>query len=280
MITVSEPEQHVRHFFSAASAGPTRRLTIEQRNHYNQCGYIARLPIFTPTQAAQNRQSFDHLLAQFRAAGHDSYAINGFHSRCETIYDIATNPLILDCVQDLLGDNIVAWGTHFFCKMPGDGKTVSWHQDAPYWPLSPTRTVTAWVAIDDANEANAAMRVIPGSHLHGALPTRPSRPEENNVLWTSLDQVERIATPVSMNLQAGEMSLHSDLLVHGSLANPGPQRRCGLTIRYATVDVRSSKGWNVNAILCRGRDPENYWKHHQRPIGNTPFSDHRTIGAN
>lgn len=25
--------------------------------------------------------------------------------------------------------------THYFAKQPGDGKQVSWHQDASYWPL-------------------------------------------------------------------------------------------------------------------------------------------------
>ena len=48
--------------------------------------------------------------------------------------------------------------------MPGDGKTVSWHQDASYWPLTPSKSVTLWLAIDDADTENAAMRVIPGSH--------------------------------------------------------------------------------------------------------------------
>jgi len=26
--------------------------------------------------------------------------------------------------------------------MPGDGKSVSWHQDSSYWPLSPSKAVT------------------------------------------------------------------------------------------------------------------------------------------
>lgn len=280
MPVASETDQRVMRFFPAATDRPTQHLSADQVALFNRQGFIPRIPVFTPTQAEANRAAFDHLLALFRAAGKDSYAINGFHGSCASIWDLVTNPLILDCVQDLLGEHFIAWGTHFFCKMPNDGKAVSWHQDAPYWPLSPTHTVTAWIAIDDADESNAAMRVIPGSHLLGPLPTRPSKPEENNVLGTSLDQVERIAAPVSLNLRAGEMSLHSDLLVHGSLPNPGPRRRCGLTIRYATVDVRSDKGWNQNAILCRGHDPAGYWRVRPRPVGESPFSDHKTIGAN
>ena len=39
--------------------------------------------------------------------------------------------------------------------MPHDGKAVAWHQDASYWPLSPSKTVTVWLAIDDADVDNA-----------------------------------------------------------------------------------------------------------------------------
>ena len=45
-------------------------------------------------------------------------------------------------VEDIVGPNIIAWGTHFFCKMPNDPKVVPWHQDASYWPLTPSKTVT------------------------------------------------------------------------------------------------------------------------------------------
>jgi ectoine hydroxylase-related dioxygenase (phytanoyl-CoA dioxygenase family) len=58
--------------------------------------------------------------------------------------------------------------------MPGDGKAVAWHQDASYWPLSPSRAVTVWLAIDDATVDNAAMRFLAGSHHHGHLTFRPS----------------------------------------------------------------------------------------------------------
>ena len=74
--------------------------------------------------------------------GRDSYAINGYHMRCRGLWDIVTEPRILDYVEDIVGPNIIAWGTHFFCKMPHDGKTVAWHQDSSYWPLTPTKALT------------------------------------------------------------------------------------------------------------------------------------------
>ena len=96
------------------------------------------------------------------------------------------------CVKDLLGENVIAWGSHFFCKMPGDGKRVSWHQDASYWPLSPSKAVTAWLAIDDADVENACMRYIPGSHLLGHLTYTLSENDEANVLNQTVAGVEKL----------------------------------------------------------------------------------------
>ena len=79
---------------------------------------------------------------------------------------------IIDVVADLLGDTVVLRHSHLFAKLPGDTKRVSWHQDASYWPLTPSRVVSAWLEIDntdDANVDNSAMQVIGGSHHHAQL---------------------------------------------------------------------------------------------------------------
>lgn len=257
-----------------------RTLHPDQVEAFNRDGIIGPFTVHSPEEAQANRAAFDAMLAAFRAQGRDSYAINGFHDRCATIWDMATNPRILDLVEDLIGPDIVVWGTHFFCKMPGDGKAVAWHQDATYWPLTPTRTVTAWIAIDDADAGNGAMRVIPGSHRHGALPVRPSRSEDNNVLWEQSDGWERFGAPASFTWRAGQCTLHSDLLLHGSEPNRSDRRRCGLTVRYAAAEVRSWDGWNGKAILCRGEDRDAHWTHHPRPDGDRPFGASVIFGSN
>ena len=101
------------------------------------------------------------------------------------VYDLLTHPKIVACVKDLIGENVIGWGAHYFCKMPHDSQIVGWHQDAGYWPLSPSKTVTVWLAIDDATVENGAMRFIAGSHHLGHLGTpkqhtgRKQRPGSN-----------------------------------------------------------------------------------------------------
>jgi non-haem Fe2+, alpha-ketoglutarate-dependent halogenase len=280
MNTLASLERDLR-FFPVSEQRPLRVLNPEQIRNFNREGILAPLDVFSGADVLRNVATFEHLLAQYQARGHDSYSVNSCQSTCGSLYDLVTHPRIVDLVCDILGDQVACWGTHYFCKLPHDPKQVSWHQDAPYWPFSPSKTVTVWLAIDDVDEGNAAMRVIPGSHRAGALPIRQSDPSENNVLWLTTDGAEQMGTPRSVNLRAGQISLHSDLLLHGSLANDSSRRRCGLTMRYCSVDVRAGDGWNQRSILVRGNDPSGHWGTvTERPSGEDPFTDGRVIGAN
>ena len=251
-------------FHPSPVANP-RTLTAEQVAAFNRDGYLKGIRIFSPQEMAGIREYFDELLARTLAAGGDSYSISTAHFRYGRVYDLLTQPRIVACVQDLLGENAIAWGSHFFCKMPGDGKRVSWHQDASYWPLTPSKAVTAWLAIDDADAANACMRFIPGSHVLGHLTYALSENDEANVLNQTVAGVEQLGEPVLVELKAGEISIHSDLLLHGSEANQSARRRCGLTLRYCAADVRARLGWNAKGVIVSGRDESGHWGNPARP---------------
>ena len=149
-------------------------LTLENVAHFNTNGFVRPIRIFDGTEADDLRAYFDRLLEQAIAEGQDSYSISTAHLKYGRVYDLLTHPRIVACVKDLLGPEVVGWGSHFFCKMPGDGKRVAWHQDASYWPLTPSKAVTCWLAIDDADTQNACMRFLAGSHHHGHLTWRKS----------------------------------------------------------------------------------------------------------
>jgi non-heme Fe2+,alpha-ketoglutarate-dependent halogenase len=251
--------------FHPSTVTNPRTLTAEQVAAFNRDGYLKGIRIFSAPEMAVIREYFDRLLARTLAAGGDSYSISTAHLRYGRVYDLLTHPRIVACVKDLLGEDVIAWGSHFFCKMPGDGKRVSWHQDASYWPLTPSKAVTAWLAIDDADVANACMRYLPGSHVMGHLTYTLSENDEANVLNQTVEGVERLGEPVSVELAAGEISLHSDLLLHGSEANGSARRRCGLTLRYCPADVRAELGWNAKGVIVSGRDVAGHWGNPVRP---------------
>ncbi len=251
--------------FHPADASAATTLSAAQIEGFNRDGYIRPIRIYSDSEIADIRAYFDDLLAQAIAAGGDSYSISTAHIKHAGVYDMLTKREIVDCVADLLGKNVVAWGSHFFCKMPRDGRAVAWHQDASYWPLSPSKAVTVWLAIDDADLENGCMKFIAGSHHSGHLTYHESSPDEHNVLNQTVENVEQYGHEVVDDLKAGEVSIHSDLLLHGSDANNSDRRRCGLTLRYCAADVRAEMGWNAKGVIVRGSDVGGHWQNPARP---------------
>jgi ectoine hydroxylase-related dioxygenase (phytanoyl-CoA dioxygenase family) len=252
-------------FHPATSANP-QTLTTDQVARFNSDGYLMPFRVFSPEETADLRGYFDRLLAQYLADGKDSYSISTAHLRHGRVWDVLTHPRIVGAVRDLIGPDVIGWGSHFFCKLPGDGKTVAWHQDSSYWPLTPSKAVTVWLAIDDADRENACMRFLPGTHTLGHLTYSLSETDEANVLNQTVPDVAKYGDPVYVELKAGEASVHSDLLLHGSEANTSARRRCGLTLRYAPADVRAGLGWHEKGVIVSGTGGP-HWANRPRPTG-------------
>ena len=239
-------------------------LSLSQINQYNELGYLMPFSGLPADEIEEVRIFFDQILKETIAAGNSSYSISTAHLKFGKIYDLMGHPAIIEPVKDLLGEDLVAWGAHFFCKMPKDGKRVPWHQDCPYWPLTPTRTATVWLAIDDATPENANMRFIPGSHLDGVIKYEMSD-SPDDVLSRAVKNAGEFGKPVDATLQAGQFSIHCDLLLHGSEANRSSKRRSGLTMRYAAAEVKAYLGWEQKGILVSGKDASGHWANLPRP---------------
>ncbi|MCY4242515.1 MAG: phytanoyl-CoA dioxygenase family protein [Rhodobacter sp.] len=238
------------------------RLTPAQIDAYNRKGFVQPIDIFPDSEIDGIRAYVDRLIADMGAEG--NYGINCYQARLSGLWDIATDTRVLDHVQDIIGPDILCWATAVLSKVPHDPKAVPWHQDAAFWSLSPARTVTVWLAVDEATEANSAMRFLPGTHAGGALKLRPA--SGASVFHIETDGADGLGEPFTNTLKAGQISLHADMLVHGSLPNRSGRRRCGLTLRYCPPEVHvTDDAWarGVEAILCRG-DAGN-WRTYPRP---------------
>ena len=254
--------------FYASTVADPEVLSRDDISAFNRDGYLKDLLAYSAAEIEEIRSYFDGLLARVMAAGGDSYSISTAHLKYGRVYDMMTNPTIVAVVRDLLGNDVIGWGSHFFCKMPGDGKAVAWHQDASYWPLTPSKTVTVWLAIDNADLGNGCMKFVAGSQLVGHLTYRPSSEADHNVLNQSIDNAEQYGTVVNDDLIAGLFSIHSDLLLHSSESNQSTRRRCGLTLRYCTPDVSAGSNWHAKGVVVSGKDYSRNWANPSRPVEN------------
>jgi len=247
---------------------PLFTLTEAQKKFYHDNGYLIGLPaIYTPEEMRRINAELPPLLALLKP-GESTKDIREWHEESLYLYDIAMNPKILDLVEGILGPDFYLWASNFFIKDPRTTAVVGWHQDAYYWPMAPQgRTVTVWLAFDDVDAVNGAMKIIPGSHASGII-THKRSTQTDSVLLLELEGGSfREDTAVQFTLKAGEVSLHDDRAVHGSPANPSDRRRAGLTLRYSTTEVKNDLSVNPNfkAYLARGVD-----RFHHNPEGRKP----------
>lgn len=147
--------------------------------------------------------------------------------------ELAQDPEIVELVSGVIGDDVILWGCHVFCKPAAEGYETPWHQDGHYWPIRPLATCTVWVALEPSTRANGCLRVIPGSHrarrLHEHLTEDRSDLTLNQRLAaTSFDE----SRAVDIELEPGQMSLHDVYMIHGAAANRSAQRRTGVALRY------------------------------------------------
>lgn len=260
--------------FQPAPPAHARTLSTEQVEAFNRDGFVNGLPAFDAPAADRLRAYIDDLVHKVVAAPdrRNSYSIVQYHLVCEAMYDLVQTPVLLDYVEDIIGPDIACWGTQLFCKLPGDPMEVPLHQDATYWALTPAKTVTVWLAIDDVDDDNAAMQFVAGSHAGGPLLHEDLELDGTRLLRRQVVEPESYGSRFTNSLAAGQVSLHSDLLLHGSAPNTSKRRRAGMTIRYVAGEVKALPGYEwfyAGAVHCRGAIPE-WWPNRARPVGEHP----------
>ena len=191
-------------------------------------------------------------------------ALGQFFGQC-----LVDHPVLLDAIEDIIGPDILAYGTVLFIKEPQDAGFVSWHQDCRYMGLQPLEpTVSAWLALTESNTENGCMSMIPGSHRHGVLEHVDTFGQSN--ILTRGQTIEGVDenSAVDLVLRPGQFSLHSMRTVHGSKPNLGQERRIGFTIQcFMSPDVRQTIVPTM-AQLVRGSDHNGHFEYASRPVAN------------
>ena len=161
---------------------------------------------------------------------------------------LAHDPRIIDRVEQVLGPDIVLWESDFARKAPGALGHIPWHSDAPYWNLSTSEVVSVWLALTAVTVENAAMMVVPKTHLQPELarldydgdPMQGYRDGVRTSTGSNAFNYDTVLDPdidpdrdaVSVELAPGEFSIHHVDLLHGGGPNHSPHDRIGIVFRY------------------------------------------------
>ena len=124
-------------------------------------------------------------------------------------------------LRDLFADEPLAAQSMFYFK-PAGARGQDLHQDNFYLRVHPGTCIAAWVAIDDADEENGTLVVVPGSHQYEIF--CPERADSTRFFTT-----EHVAVPPGLQeqpvlLKAGDVLFFNGSLIHGSYPNVSQDR--------------------------------------------------------
>ena len=227
------------------------------KDEYKQNGFYSPLVLFSLEQAKIYRNYLEEVENKIGPLHYFAKT----YTMMRWVYEIATNKILLDFVEDLIGKNVLLYNATFIIKEPMTKTHVSWHQDLTYWGFDDNeKQVSAWIALSNADETSGCMQMIPGSHKKGFFDHKSTN-DKNNVLsrGQTVNNVD-IDKAVLCPLQPGEASFHHGLTLHASKPNNSKDRRIGLNFQYITPDLKQLKSKDDSALCVRGEDNYNYYK--------------------
>jgi non-haem Fe2+, alpha-ketoglutarate-dependent halogenase len=228
----------------------------ELAQRFDRDGFVFPVRVLDAAQAA----AYEAAYVEFERQGNIKDDSPGLKIHCvfRWAYEIATNPAILDVVEELVGPNILVFGSRPWNKLPNDRRYVAYHQDNSYYGLDPHDEIAIWVALTPSSPENGCVRYVPGSHRWGdqvhEIVGNPMNRLTRRQEITTIDEGSAIAAV----LQPGEAAFHHERTVHGSKGNDSNSRRLGFQVNYIPTHVRSTIG-RRSALLVRGVDAYGHW---------------------
>ena len=237
-----------------------RYFTTADVEQFERDGYLFPVPIISEKQANDCRAVIEQWEAKLGRPLQGAERVAP-HLIFEWADRIMRHPVIVDCIRDLIGPDVLCWNSVLWVKEANSSSYVSWHQDNQYWGLDTSRLVSAWLALSPASLESGCMRVLPGSHL-GEPMVHQDLYHKDNLLTRGqeiLDVDENLA--LSMPLRTGEMSFHNVRIAHASTPNSTNDRRIGLSIQYVPAGTRQIEAdWDCATLIC-GEDRYGYLEH-------------------
>ncbi len=228
-------------------------LTEEQIASFRANGFVNGGHVLSDEQVETLRTELDRVIAEQgnpdrpqpvlirNLSGKDDapvWQIVNIWQASQPYRELMAHPFIVEGLAQLVEATALRiWHDQIQYKPAAIGGVNMWHQDAPLWPIiAPMTEATAWVALDDADEDNGCMSMVPGSHLWGnnidflhTLKSYTDMPDHFND-----HQIRVVSCPV----KKGEVHYHHALTWHGSHANKSGRPRRAIALHYMTQDTR------------------------------------------
>lgn len=227
-------------------------LTDHQIETYRRDGYLVIPRLIEGEQLAELRALTDRLVSDARgvSANDELYDLEPTHSatmprvrrlkpaifkRHAFFGALARDPRITSLLAQLIGPSIRLHGGKLNMKSAGYGSPVEWHQDWAFYPHTNDDVLATGIYLDDCDEANGPLMVVPGTH-HGPAHDHHANGRFCGAFDPQAAGVD-VAKAVPLMGPAGSMTIHHARLVHGSALNRSNRQRRLLLHEYAAADA-------------------------------------------
>ncbi|WP_336514210.1 phytanoyl-CoA dioxygenase family protein [Pollutibacter soli] len=219
-----------------------RDLTSEELAIFKENGYLVIKNILTAEGLDQMRrecmtawnaekQAFDPAKSWLQ----NSLLVN-IHHQAPAVRDYYFEGPLVDMAAQIIGPNIKGATSQLTFKMAGNTKPFGWHQDNGYGELEPYNALTTLTALDDTDQGNGCLWLIPGSHAGGQIRVNQTEEEKQKKSEIIVEADDSLAVP--MEMRAGDALIFNCWMLHKSDGNLSKDRdRRILFLRYADADA-------------------------------------------
>ena len=240
-------------------------FSARDRQQYDDQGFLVAPGLFAPTEVSF---LLDHYMAM-----HDRRTLSGeaasmpegdplkryprlmqMHRHDPASLAWLTDPRLDQHLTALLGRSPYAVQTMLYFK-PAGARGQALHQDQYYLRVQPGTCMAAWLALDDCDEQNGCLFVVPGSHT---WPVLCAVPADTAVSFTDVTvDLPAGVRPVPVPMRAGDVLFFNGQLVHGSYPNTSAGRfRRSLIGHYIVGEAEAVYKWYHPALRMDGTPVE------------------------
>jgi phytanoyl-CoA hydroxylase len=211
-------------------------ITQTQQEFFDRQGFLVVEGVFTPEEVAHYR---DHFMEMRHAGSYPGDMV------ADTLLKKSADPLkryprminmhnwddlsrkwmndkrLLRRVEELLGEPSLCMQTMIYFKPP-QARGQALHQDNYYLKIFPHTCVAAWLALDDCDEENGCLQVVPGSGTWEILCHEKADYTQSFTDVTAPLPATTEVRPLIM--KAGDVVFFNGSLIHGSYPNTSADR--------------------------------------------------------
>jgi ectoine hydroxylase-related dioxygenase (phytanoyl-CoA dioxygenase family) len=194
-------------------------------DQYEKNGFLVVPDLLTPKECEQLKCEGLKVLSQHAKPGSSVYV--GAAVASALFYRLASNARLVNVLHQIMPDGIMFMSDKLVFKSGVQPKATPWHCDSAYWRNTRPK-LSVWIALDDVDAENGAMRVLPGGHHQNWQHSSAAEGEEFGNRIQDLNEEKAI----TCEMKAGSALFFSDRLPHSSTPNTNGKDRYAIISTY------------------------------------------------